>query len=99
MSEALLPGSACFALHLPNRQAESPLPLRSIDAFSQGDRRPMLHHCPGIANRLFSSKPWKHRLSGADRGCDGPVRLSETWAPIRMKRTSVTLGERSLAHL
>ena len=58
----------------------------------------MLHHCPGIANRLFSSKPWKRRLSGADRGRDGPVRLSVAWAPIRMKRTSVTLNERSLAH-
>src|SRR5262249_19044356 len=89
---------ACFAQRLPTRSAEWPLPLRSSNAISPGDGRLLLPPGPGIANQPSSSQSWDRRLSGADRDRDGPVRLSETWAPLRMKRTPVSLNERSLAH-
>src|SRR5208337_1689644 len=62
---------------------------------SQGDRRPLLHHCPGIAIRLTPSKPRKRSPGGDDCSHNRPVRPSEVETTSRMKRTSATFDERS----
>ena len=97
MSGALLPSFSLFCPAIAQPLAEMLMQLVPIDVISQGDRRPLLHHCPGIAIRLTPSKPRKRSPGGDDCSRDRPVRSSEVATTSRMKRTSATFDERSWA--
>jgi len=73
MSGALLPSFSLFCPAIAQPLAEMLMQLVPIDVISQGDRRPLLHHCPGIAIRLTPSKPrkrspWRRRLQSRSTG-------------------------------
>ena len=97
MSGALLPSFSLFCPAIAQSLAEMLMQLVPMDVTSQGDRRPLLHHCPGIAIRLTPSKPRKRSPGGDDCSRDRPVRSSEVATTSRMKRTSATFDERSWA--
>ena len=97
MSGALLPSFSLFCPAIAQPLAEMLMQLVPIDVISQGDRRPLLHHCPGIAIRLTPSRPRKRSPGGDDCSRDRPVRSSEIATTSRMKRTSATFDERSWA--
>ena len=97
MSGALFPSFSLFCPVIAQPLAEMLMQLVPIDVISQGDRRPLLHHCPGIAIRLTPSKPRKRSPGGDDCSRDRPVRSSEVATTSRMKRTSATFDERSWA--
>ena len=97
MSGALLPSFSLFCPAIAQPLAEMLMQLVPMDVISQGDRRPLLHHCPGIAIRLTPSKPRKRSPGGDDCSRDRPVRSSEVATTSRMKRTSATFDERSWA--
>ena len=90
MSGALLPSFSLFCPAIAQPLAEMLMQLVPIDVISQGDRRSLLHHCPGIAIRLTPSKPRKRSPGGDDCSRDRPVRSSEVATTSRMKRTSAT---------
>src|SRR5208283_290002 len=95
MSGALLPSFSLFCPAIAQPLAEMLMQLVPMDVIPQGERRPLLHHCPGIAIRLTPSKPRKRSPGGDDCSRNRPVRPSEVETTSRMKRTSATFDERS----
>ena len=56
---SLTPSFSLFCPAIAEPLAEMLMQLVPMDVISQGDRRPLLHHCPEIAIRLTPSKPRK----------------------------------------
>ena len=73
MSGALLPSFSLFCPAIAQPLAEMLMQLVPMDVISQGDRRPLLHHCPEIAIRLTPIKaqetqPRMRRLQSQSTG-------------------------------